>query len=116
MQRDEVIRIGGASMSQHDELIRLKSRIEGLELTVKTEQAHSARLRQLADARADRIGALVLEVEGLRDALSKVAPWCRNSGWGKPAQRIGGDADGEPITIRQIITGVPRAADDEPGE
>lgn len=30
---------------------------------------------------------------------------------GKPAQAVIGDSDADPITVRQIITGVPRAGD-----
>jgi hypothetical protein len=33
-------------------------------------------------------------------------------GWGKPTQLVGGDDDADAITIRQIITGVPRATDE----
>ena len=33
-------------------------------------------------------------------------------GWGKPAQAItGGDDDDNPVSVHQIITGVPRATD-----
>jgi hypothetical protein len=32
-------------------------------------------------------------------------------GWGKPAQAIVGDDEYDPISVREIITGVPRATD-----
>lgn len=33
-------------------------------------------------------------------------------GWGKPTQPIAGDDDHDAISVREIITGVPRAGED----
>jgi hypothetical protein len=35
-----------------------------------------------------------------------------NRGWGLPAQAIGGDDSMDAITVRTIVTGVPRSGDD----
>ncbi len=63
--------------------------------------AHKGSLRWIARQLLERAGTETAAAREIGDRLD-----------GKPAQRIGGDADGEPITIRQIITGVPRAKDE----
>ncbi len=77
-------------------------------------------IRSLARAHTETalnvLAGIMREPKAPHAARVSAAEALLSRGWGKPAQRIGGDADGEPITIRQIITGVPRAADDKPGE
>ncbi len=75
-----------------------------------------AAFNRLYEASPEKLDELALKAhtsaaDGDMQAMSLI----RDTMDGKPAQAIVGDDDADPISIRTIVTGVPRKADVEPG-
>lgn len=72
-------------------------------------------IRSLARNHTDRAIQVLQGIMDQPDAPHAARVAAANSlldrGWGKPTQPIAGDDDADPVTVRQIITGVPRATD-----
>lgn len=74
---------------------------DALRLEIAAAGENQRKLRAIARALLDRAETGdVPAIVQLRDTLD-----------GKPAQTIIGDDSADPVTVRQIITGVPRASD-----
>jgi len=58
------------------------------------------------------LAGIMREAESAPAARVAAATALLDRGWGKPTQPVAGDDDHDAITVREIVTGVPRASDD----
>ena len=57
------------------------------------------------------LSGIMNEPEAPHAARVRAAEVLMDRGWGKPSQHIAGDDDADPVTVRTIVTGVPRETD-----
>jgi hypothetical protein len=72
-------------------------------------------IRSLARSHTEKalnvLAGIMNETSSPPAARIQAAQYLLDRGWGKAPQAIGGDDSLDPITVRTIVTGVPRSGD-----